>query len=166
MMPTIPIESLTEDATKQHPKAAHDGLQTLGSRAEPAASATHDGDDDVPLPASAVQSLTKAGLSGALFAQLGLNKREAKEFVEAFFELLHEGLLETGEFKLAGFGNFAIRRKAARPGRNPRTGECVPIEARQVVSFRASPALKALVQGDRKPQAHVDSGGTDHARSA
>ena len=92
-------------------------------------------------------TLTKADLAELLFERLGLNKREAKDMVEGFFEIIHAQLVEGAEVKLSGFGNFAIRRKPARPGRNPRTGESIPISARNVVTFHASHKLKALVQG-------------------
>jgi len=92
-------------------------------------------------------SLTKAELSELLFERLGLNKREAKDMVEAFFDHIHEALLRGEEVKLTGFGNFQVRRKAPRPGRNPRTGEVIPIRARQVVTFHASQKLKDQVQG-------------------
>ncbi len=109
---------------------------------------------DEPLKLSALiasietPTLTKAELSELLFEKLGLNKREAKDMVEAFFDLSSESLIAGREVKLSGFGNFGLRMKAARPGRNPRTGELIPIEARQVVTFHASQKLKATVQGD------------------
>ncbi len=93
-------------------------------------------------------TLTKAELAELLFERLGLNKRESKDMVEAFFELIHGRLVGGQDVKLSGFGNFQIRRKAPRPGRNPRTGETIPIKARDVVTFHASPKLKALVQGE------------------
>lgn len=93
-------------------------------------------------------TLTKAELAELLFERLGLNKRESKDMVEAFFELIHGRLVSGQDVKLSGFGNFQIRRKAPRPGRNPRTGETIPIKARDVVTFHASPKLKALVQGE------------------
>jgi integration host factor subunit alpha len=93
-------------------------------------------------------TLTKADLSELLFDRLGLNKRESKDMVDAFFGIVHSALSEGREVKLSGFGNFNIRRKAPRPGRNPRTGEPIPIKARHVVTFHASPKLKAIVQGD------------------
>jgi integration host factor subunit alpha len=68
--------------------------------------------------------------------------------VEAFFDIIHDTLVNGGDVKLSGFGNFNIRRKAPRPGRNPRTGESIPIKARNVVTFHASHKLKAIVQGD------------------
>lgn len=87
-------------------------------------------------------TLTKAELAGLLFEQLGLNKREAKEMVDALFDEI-ACALERGEFvKLAGFGNFQLRDKAARPGRNPKTGAAVNIAARRVVTFRPSRKLK------------------------
>jgi integration host factor subunit alpha len=93
-------------------------------------------------------TLTKAELAELLFDKLGLNKRESKDMVEAFFDLLHASLVQGQDVKLSGFGNFNIRRKAPRPGRNPRTGESIPIKARNVVTFHASHKLKGQVQGD------------------
>ena len=119
-------------------------------------------DDDIPsAPPAAPQrlmltsvetpTLTKAELAELLFERLGLNKRESKDMVEAFFEIVNEALVKGDDVKLSGFGNFAIRRKAPRPGRNPRTGESIPIKARNVVTFHASHKLKAVVQGDVPP---------------
>ena len=102
----------------------------------------------VLLPSIETPTLTKAELSELLFERLGLNKRESKDMVEAFFELINDTLVEGRDVKLSGFGNFQIRRKAPRPGRNPRTGEAIPIKARNVVTFHASAKLKGLVQGD------------------
>ena len=93
-------------------------------------------------------TLTKAELADLLFEQLGLNKRESKDMVEGFFELVHAALVRGEEVKLSGFGNFNIRRKAPRPGRNPHTGEAIPIAARNVVTFHASHKLKGIVQGE------------------
>ena len=98
-------------------------------------------DDDAP-------TLTKAELAELLFERLGLNKRESKDMVEAFFEFVHASLAKGDDVKLSGFGNFQVRRKAPRPGRNPRTGELIPIQARRVVTFHASQKLKDSVQGD------------------
>ena len=102
----------------------------------------------VLLPTIETPTLTKANLSELLFERLGLNKRESKDMVEAFFELVHGSLVDGTDVKLSGFGNFQIRRKAPRPGRNPRTGESIPIHARNVVTFHASAKLKGMVQGD------------------
>ncbi len=102
----------------------------------------------VILPSIETPTLTKAELSELLFDHLGLNKRESKDMVEAFFDILHGALVSGQDVKLTGFGNFNIRRKAPRPGRNPRTGEAIPIRARNVVTFHASHKLKGLVQGD------------------
>ena len=93
-------------------------------------------------------TLTKAELAELLFERLGLNKRESKDMVEAFFEIVHGTLVQGQDVKLSGFGNFNIRRKAPRPGRNPRTGEAIPIEARRVVTFHASHKLKDQIQGN------------------
>ena len=91
-------------------------------------------------------ALTKADMAERLFDDLGLNKREAKELVEAFFEEIR-GSLEVGrQVKLSGFGNFDLRDKNQRPGRNPKTGEEIPISARRVVTFRPGQKLKARVE--------------------
>lgn len=90
-------------------------------------------------------ALTKAEMAGRLFDQLGLNKREAKELVEGFFECLRNSLENGRQVKLSGFGNFDLRDKNQRPGRNPKTGEEIPISARRVVTFRPGQKLKAKV---------------------
>lgn len=95
---------------------------------------------------SASNSLTKAELAEMLFNTLGLNKREAKDFIDAFFDEIRT-TLEAGEsVKLSGFGNFQLRDKPQRPGRNPKTGEEIPIAARRVVTFHPSQKLKSVVQ--------------------
>ena len=94
-------------------------------------------------------ALTKAHLAELLFEHIGLNKRESKDMVEAFFVLVSDSLVEGKDVKISGFGNFQIRTKAPRPGRNPRTGESIPIEARRVVTFHASHKLKEQIQGDQ-----------------
>jgi len=96
-------------------------------------------------------SLTKADIADRLFNEVGLNKREAKEFVDAYFEIIREAL-ETGEnVKLSGFGNFQLREKNQRPGRNPKTGEEIPISARRVVTFRPGQKLRARVEAYVEP---------------
>src|SRR5512139_2773078 len=102
----------------------------------------------VMLPTIETPTLTKAELADLLFERLGLNKRESKDMVEGFFDIIHATLVQGEDVKLSGFGNFNIRRKAPRPGRNPRTGETIPIKARNVVTFHASHKLKGVVQGD------------------
>jgi len=91
-------------------------------------------------------ALTKAALAEKLFDELGLNKREAKEIVEVFFEEIRIALESNEQVKLSGFGNFDLRIKKERPGRNPKTGEEIPISARQVVTFRPGQKLKARVE--------------------
>ena len=93
-------------------------------------------------------ALTKADMAERLFTEVGLNKREAKEFVDAFFDTLREALERGQQVKLSGFGNFDLRRKNQRPGRNPKTGEEIPISARRVVTFHASQKLKSQIEGD------------------
>tara|TARA_B110000196_G_scaffold183685_1_gene157361 strand:+ start:270 stop:569 length:300 start_codon:yes stop_codon:yes gene_type:complete len=92
-------------------------------------------------------ALTKADLADMLFSDLGLNKREAKEIVELFFEEIKLSLANNKEVKLSGFGNFDIRDKKSRPGRNPKTGEEVAVSARRVVTFKPGQKLKARVDG-------------------
>jgi integration host factor subunit alpha len=90
-------------------------------------------------------TLTKADLADLLFEKVGLNKREAKDMVESFFEEVRKALEASEGVKLSGFGNFQLRDKPQRPGRNPKTGEEIPITARRVVTFHASQKLKAMV---------------------
>lgn len=91
-------------------------------------------------------ALTKAELADLLFENVGLNKREAKDMVESFYEEVRAALQRGEGVKLSGFGNFQLRAKPQRPGRNPKTGEEIPITARRVVTFHASQKLKALVE--------------------
>ena len=92
------------------------------------------------------ETLTKAAMADRLFEELGLNKREAKEIVELFFEEVRASLERNEQVKLSGFGNFDLRDMAERPGRNPKTGEEIPISARRVVTFRPGQKLKARVE--------------------
>src|SRR4051812_18658013 len=94
----------------------------------------------------ALPTLTKAELAELLFEQVGLNKREAKDMVETFFDEIRNALERGEAVKLSGFGNFQLRDKPQRPGRNPKTGEEIPITARRVVTFHASQKLKAMVE--------------------
>ena len=96
-------------------------------------------------------TLTKAQLSELLFEQIGLNKRESKDMTDAFFDLIVSKLVQGTDVKIAGFGHFQIRTKAARPGRNPRTGQAIPIPARRVVTFHASHKLKEKIQHSADP---------------
>jgi integration host factor subunit alpha len=97
--------------------------------------------------AKTLPTLTKAELAELLFEQVGLNKREAKDMVETFFEEIRNALERGEAVKLSGFGNFQLRDKPQRPGRNPKTGEEIPISARRVVTFHASQKLKGMVEG-------------------
>jgi integration host factor subunit alpha len=91
-------------------------------------------------------TLTKAELAELLFEQVGLNKREAKDMVDTFFDEIRQALERGESVKLSGFGNFQLRDKPQRPGRNPKTGESIPISARRVVTFHASQKLKAHIE--------------------
>ncbi|MBM4203779.1 MAG: integration host factor subunit alpha [Gammaproteobacteria bacterium] len=98
-----------------------------------------------------MSALTKAEMADRLFEELGLNKREAKEVVEIFFEELRQSLERNEPVKLSGFGNFELREKGERPGRNPKTGEEIPITARRVVTFRPGQKLKQRVEAYAGP---------------
>ena len=93
-----------------------------------------------------LMTLTKAELAEIIFEKVGLNKTEAKEMVEAFFEEIRASLEKGESVKLSGFGNFELRSKTERPGRNPKTGEEIPIKARRVVTFHSSQKLKSNVE--------------------
>ena len=92
-------------------------------------------------------ALTKAELAEALHDHVGLSKREAKEIVDLFFDTLGEALASGETLRLSGFGNFELRDKPQRPGRNPKTGEEIPISARRVVTFRPGQKLRLRVDG-------------------
>ena len=106
-------------------------------------------------------TVTKADLANTLFEQLGLNKREAKEFVELFFEKIRESLENGESVKLSGFAGFSVRDKKSRPGRNPKTGEEVRVTPRRVVTYKASQKVKDriaknnLSEADRVPESNV-----------
>ena len=91
-------------------------------------------------------ALTKANLADCLYAEVGLNKREAKDFVDFFFEEIRVALENGDQVKIPGFGNFCLRDKKQRPGRNPKTGELIPVSARRVVTFKSSQRLRELVE--------------------
>ncbi|MGA0882711.1 MAG: integration host factor subunit alpha [Burkholderiaceae bacterium] len=95
---------------------------------------------------SDADTVTKAELAEILYERVGLNKREAKDVVDAFFAEIRDALVRGDWVKLSGFGNFDLRDKASRPGRNPKTGEDIPISARRVVTFKPGKKLKARVE--------------------
>lgn len=92
-------------------------------------------------------TVTKAELAEGISNELGLNKREAKDLVEQFFEEMTNALAAGEPVRLSSFGNFELADKGRRPGRNPKTGEEIPITARRVVSFKAGQKLKQRVEG-------------------
>jgi len=91
-------------------------------------------------------ALTKADIANRLFEEIGLNKREAKDIVELFFQEISESLAKGQQVKISGFGNFELHDKSERPGRNPKTGEVIPVSARRVVTFRSGQKLRARVE--------------------
>ena len=96
-------------------------------------------------------ALTKADMAKSLFNAIGLNKKEARELVDLYFEELVAALADGEQIRFSGFGNFYLRDKKGRPGRNPKTGENVPIPARRVVTFRPGQKLKARVEAYAGP---------------
>ena len=103
-------------------------------------------------------ALTKADMAEYLAAELGLNKREAKDIVEGFFIEISNALARGEAVRLSGFGNFELRDKRERPGRNPKTGEEIPISARRVVTFHAGQKLKARVENYAGSEKQADDG--------
>ncbi len=99
-------------------------------------------------------ALTKADIATSLFDEIGLTKREAKEIVELFFDQICEALAKGQQVKISGFGNFELHDKAERPGRNPKTGEMIPVSARRVVTFRSGQKLRARVEVYAGKKAH------------
>jgi integration host factor subunit alpha len=91
-------------------------------------------------------ALTKAEMAEHLFDGIGLTKREAKELVEIFFNKVSAALENAQQVKISGFGNFELHDKNERPGRNPKTGEEIPVSARRVVTFRSGQKLRARVE--------------------
>ena len=105
-------------------------------------------------------TVTKMELANLLFDELGLNKREAKEFVELFFEEIRSALENGDNVKFSGFGSFSVRDKPQRPGRNPKTGEEIPVSARRVVTYKASQKIKDRVAGSVKMLGNTSVGQT------
>jgi len=91
-------------------------------------------------------TVTKTDLAEILYMEVGLNKREASEFVSVFFETIKAQLLDGHGVKLSGFGNFELRDKKSRPGRNPKTLEEIPISARRVVAFKPGQKLRNTIE--------------------
>ena len=105
-------------------------------------------------------TVTKMELANLLFDELGLNKREAKEFVELFFEEIRSALENGDNVKFSGFGSFSVRDKPQRPGRNPKTGEEIPVSARRVVTYKASQKIKDRVADSMKVLEGTSAGQT------
>ena len=134
------MQANTETMNHSNPVELHSVLAADLGRAMIAAQVRSRAEKELP-------TLTKAELAELLFEQVGLNKREAKDMVETFFDEIRDALERGESVKLSGFGNFQLRDKPQRPGRNPKTGEEIPISARRVVTFHASQKLKTMVDG-------------------
>ena len=92
-------------------------------------------------------TITKDSLVQMVHNEIGLNKREAKDLIESFFEEIKKSLEDGNDIRLSGFGNFHLRDKAPRPGRNPKTGIEVTISSRRVVTFKSGLKLKSKLEG-------------------
>ena len=94
-----------------------------------------------------MNALSKAAIAETLYSELNLPKQEARMFVDEFFEIIRYSLEHGENVKLSGFGNFILRDKPQRPGRNPKTGESIPVLARRVVTFKSGLKLKSTIEG-------------------
>lgn len=99
-----------------------------------------------------MSALSKANLVDSLIEDLNLDKQDAKALVDAFFDGIRHHLFKGQHVKISGFGNFILRDKSSRPGRNPKTGEEIPVSARRVVTFRAGMKLKETVHAFTKKE--------------
>lgn len=93
------------------------------------------------------KTLTRANLCEAIYNEIGLSRLESSDIVEAVLEEISDALVDGDDVKLSSFGTFSVRHKNGRIGRNPKTGEEVPITPRRVLSFRASHVLKDRING-------------------
>lgn len=91
--------------------------------------------------------MTKADIIESVYEKVGFSKKEAAEIVEMVFDTIKETLERGEKIKISGFGNFVVRDKKPRPGRNPQTGTEIMIEARRVLTFKPSPVLKSALNG-------------------
>ncbi len=96
------------------------------------------------------KTLTRMDLSEAVFREVGLSRNESAELVEAVLDHMSESLVAGEQVKISSFGTFSVRDKAARVGRNPKTGEEVPIQPRRVLTFRPSHLMKERVASGNK----------------
>lgn len=102
------------------------------------------------------RTMTKADLVETVYEKVGLSKKESADLVELLFETLKDMLASHGKVKLSGFGNFLVREKKSRPGRNPQTGAAIEIAARRVLSFKPSQVLKATLNGEAVDPTETD----------
>ena len=93
-------------------------------------------------------TMTKADIVEKVYQKIGFSKKEASELVEMVFNQLKDVLCVGDKVKISGFGNFVVREKKERIGRNPQTGDQIKISARRVLTFRPSQVLKAILNGE------------------
>lgn len=117
-----------------------------------------------PVKEESKMTLTKADLVEKVFDKVGLTKREATDSVELVFNTIKDTLKSSDKVKISGFGNFVVRHKKARVGRNPQSGEEMMISARSVLTFKPSQVLKAMLNRDL-PQRRADEEQSSHTGS-
>ncbi|MDC0706910.1 integration host factor subunit alpha [Stigmatella sp. ncwal1] len=100
--------------------------------------------------------MTKADIIEGVYEKVGFSKKESAEIVELVFDTLKETLERGDKIKISGFGNFQVRQKKARVGRNPQTGKEIEISARRVLTFRPSQVLKSALNGEAPPENHAE----------
>lgn len=101
--------------------------------------------DRVPNLADEVSTLTKADIIERVYSKIGFSKKEASDLVELVFSTLKKSLNEGEKVKISGFGNFTVKEKKERAGRNPQTGKQITISARRVLTFKPSQVLKDVI---------------------
>ncbi|MEO8796678.1 MAG: integration host factor subunit alpha [Polyangiaceae bacterium] len=113
--------------------------------------------------------MTKAEIVQALYSQVGgFSKKESADIVDRVFEMMKETLARGEKIKISGFGNFVLRDKSSRPGRNPQTGDPITISERRILTFKTSDKLRKSLnqEGPAAPSASAASASTPNASSS
>src|SRR5580698_6305924 len=106
--------------------------------------------------------MTKADIVESLYEKVGFSKKEAADLVELVFDTIKSTLAQGQKIKISGFGNFVVREKRSRVGRNPQTGETIEISARRVLTFRPSQVLRAEVNASLEGKPITPNAGRGH----
>ena len=99
-----------------------------------------------------MSALTKADMIDRLTIRLRITRQDARQIVDKFFEEISQNLADGKEVKISGFGNFELKEKKSRPGRNPKTGESIPVKARRVVTFKAGQKFRTRIEMENDPR--------------